>query len=443
MNNLNYSKVRGREHGCLSQFFLAAALLLLAWMPPAHAQRVALLIGNAKYAVGPLTNPPNDVRQMETALRSLGFKVQTVVDANQNQMKRALRDFGAQAQGADVAFLYYSGHGTQASGENYLIPLHATIDKESDYEVEAIAANAVLRQISGARPKAAIVVLDACRDNPFAAVTKSAAKGLVRMDAPNGAMIAFATAPNTTANDDGHYARELARQLTTPGLELFEAFRNTTAAVQRLTNGRQVPRLSEVSFSERIYLAGIAPGAPSTPAGPAPESARPTPGPTHAGGPISSAAPSATGQVTKYADLDALPPGGALVLAATGHQGIVAQLGKHLPPMNHRLFKDAFYSDGLFSRALQGDGEEIRRLRLERKVTSIHLVRVSEPRITVSPQLEGLTMARAKVEYRVVDPATGGTTKSVDLELVGRGFSPEKALSDLLSDVEKKASLLY
>lgn len=233
-------------------------LVTMAFAPLANAQRVALLIGNSSYQTAPLRNPPNDVREMESALTAIGFKVQKVLNANQNQMKRAVRDFGALAQGADVAFLYYSGHGTQASGENYLLPVGAIIDKESDYEVEAVSANALMRQIAGARPKAAIVVLDACRDNPYASATKSTSKGLTRMDAPTGSMIAFATAPNTTASDEGLYARELARQITTPGVELYDVFRNTTAEVQRLSKGKQVPRVSEVSITEKIYLAGQA-----------------------------------------------------------------------------------------------------------------------------------------------------------------------------------------
>ncbi|MES2937805.1 MAG: caspase family protein [Pseudomonadota bacterium] len=243
------------------------ACLWLLWPQQAHAQqqqqkRVALLIGNAGYQAAPLRNPPNDVREMEAALRGIGFRVQTVLNANQNQMKRAVRDFGDMAQGADIAFVYYSGHGTQANGENYLLPIGAAINKESDYEVEAVSANALMRQIAGARPKAAVVVLDACRDNPFAAVTRSTAKGLGRMDAPVGTMVAFATSPNTTASDEGHYARVLAKQLRTPGLELYDVFRNTTAEVRRLTGGKQEPRVSEVSITDRIYLAGEGVGVP-------------------------------------------------------------------------------------------------------------------------------------------------------------------------------------
>ncbi|MES2298047.1 MAG: SUMF1/EgtB/PvdO family nonheme iron enzyme [Pseudomonadota bacterium] len=238
-------------------------LLCVGYLAPltanaAQGERVALLIGNATYSAGPLRNPPADVRAMEAALRAVGFKVETVMNANQNQMKRAVRDFGERAQGVDIAFLYYSGHGTQANGENYLIPIHADIKKESDYEVEAVSANALMRQIAGARPKAAIVVLDACRDNPYASSTRGGSKGLGRMDAPTGTMIAFATAPNTTASDEGFYARVLAAQIKTPGVELLDVFRNTTAEVRRLSGNKQEPRVSEVSITDRIYLAGSA-----------------------------------------------------------------------------------------------------------------------------------------------------------------------------------------
>lgn len=233
---------------------LLACCLVLA---PAIAQerRVALVMGNSQYPAAPLRNPPQDVKLIADALKAVGFKVQVEQELDQKQMKRAIRDFGTQAQSADVAFLYYSGHGTQVAGENYLIPLKATIEKEGDYELEAVSANALLRQIAGAKPKAAIVVFDACRDNPFA-VSKGSGKGLGRMDAPTGTMIAFATAPNITASDEGHYAKVLAAQIKTPGLELVDVFRNTTAEVRRLTGGRQEPRVSELSITDRVFLAG-------------------------------------------------------------------------------------------------------------------------------------------------------------------------------------------
>ena len=200
---------------CLASALLLNCLLLGAGL--AQAKRVALLVGNANYAVGSLRNPPNDVREMETALKSVGFEVHMILNADQNRMKRAIRDFGSNAREAEIAFFYYSGHGVQVRGENYLLPIGANIDKEGDYDIEAVSANSVLSQITDSRPKAAIIVLDACRDNPHAALTRSSTKGLSRMNAPVGTLIAFATAPNTTASDEGHYARVLAQQIKTPG----------------------------------------------------------------------------------------------------------------------------------------------------------------------------------------------------------------------------------
>jgi TRAP-type transport system periplasmic protein len=248
----------GGRPGLLARFparFLAL-LLLASPVSAAHAQRVALLVGNASYSSAPLRNPPNDVREMEAALTAVGFKVSKLLNANQSQLKRAVRDFGNSARGAEMALLYYSGHGTQVRGENYLIPVGASIEKESDYEIEAVSANAVLAQLREAQPRAAVVVLDACRDNPHVASTKSLTKGLARMDAPTGTMIAFATAPNDVAQDNGLYARVLAKYVQRPGLELLDVFRDTASEVRRQSGGKQVPRVSEVSIDQRIYLAG-------------------------------------------------------------------------------------------------------------------------------------------------------------------------------------------
>jgi formylglycine-generating enzyme required for sulfatase activity len=239
------------------------ALFALCALPAAQAasgQRVALLMGNANYQTGPLRNPTHDVNEMAAALRALGFKVQVLLNANQNQMKRAVRDFGSQAQGAEVAFVYYSGHGTQAAGENYLIPLQASIAKEADYEVEAVSVNSLMSQIASAHPAAAIVVLDACRDNPFASFTKGSTKGLGLMSTNTGTLIAFATEPNTTAGDEGYYARVLSAELRKPGLDLVDVFRNTRTEVRRITQGKQSPTIGQVTI-DRIYLAGTGAGA--------------------------------------------------------------------------------------------------------------------------------------------------------------------------------------
>ena len=252
---------------CRAVRWLLLSLTLCLAAAAAQAQRVALVLANADYAVGRLTNPLVDAQLMEAALKALGFKVVTLLDGSQNQMRRAIRDFAADAKGAEVALVYYSGHAVQASGENFLIPLKATIESEADYEVEAVSVNHLLRQLELARPAASIIVLDACRDNPLASLTKSTTKGMARMDAPGGTMIAFATAPNTTAADNGLYARALSAELRKPGQEIVDVFRNTTDEVRRLSNGKQVPRVSEVSLYGRLYLAGEPQAAPEAAAG--------------------------------------------------------------------------------------------------------------------------------------------------------------------------------
>ena len=245
------------QHPSLRLPLLLLLLLCLATLP-AHAQRVALLVANQAYEVGRLTFPTQDAAVMRAALLKIGFAerdVVTVINADQRALRRAIQDFGRRANGAEVALLYYSGHATQALGQNWLIPIGADIQTEAGYELEAVSAQAALSQINSARPKVGIVVLDACRDNP-AAVNKSGTKGLGRMDSGDRTILAFATAPNDTAADNGLYARTLAAELQKPGQELLAVFRRTTAEVRRASGGRQVPRVSEVSLDEDIYLAG-------------------------------------------------------------------------------------------------------------------------------------------------------------------------------------------
>ncbi|MFZ4535481.1 SUMF1/EgtB/PvdO family nonheme iron enzyme [Propionivibrio sp.] len=238
---------------CFAALIVALALYTAA--AQAAEKRVALLIGNAAYSNGlpPLANPPRDVRLLEASLSRLGFQVSAQVDLSQKALQRAVRDFGDKAQGADVAFFYFSGHGMQSRGENYLLPVGAQIDKESDLDIEAISAAAVLRQIEDAAPRAAVVVLDACRDNPVQVRTKSASKGLARMNAPSGTLVAYATSPGSTASDDGFYARYLADNLGKPGMELKEVFNETALAVEKASSGKQRPR-EDVGLRAKVYL---------------------------------------------------------------------------------------------------------------------------------------------------------------------------------------------
>jgi formylglycine-generating enzyme required for sulfatase activity len=241
-------------------FAVVALLLFATYTAPALAQsgkRVALLIGNATYSgsMTRLTNPPNDVAALRPALAQLGFEVAIVSNGDQKAMQRAIRTFGSNAKKAEVAFFYYSGHGMQANGENYLIPVGAQIDKESDLAIEAVQLNGLMQQIEEANPQTAIVVLDACRDNPVASSSRSGSKGLSRIaQTPMNTYIAFAAQPGATATDDGIFARSLAKFMLQPGVSVRGVFDKVAQAVQQHTNNKQRPRRDD-GLSTDIVLA--------------------------------------------------------------------------------------------------------------------------------------------------------------------------------------------
>jgi formylglycine-generating enzyme required for sulfatase activity len=226
-------------------------------IPPGTEKRVALVMGNARYADRPLRNPGNDSALMASTLKALGFEVQVANDVDRRGMLTALREFETRARGADVALFYFAGHGAQVGGANYLIPVGAGIRVENDVPDEAIDASSVLRRIEDSGVKVGLVVLDACRDNPYPGASRSTSRGLARMSAPTGSIVAYATAPGSTAEDgtgdNGTYTAALARYLATPGLDIKEVFDRTAQEVERVTNGKQRPR-EEVGLRGRFVL---------------------------------------------------------------------------------------------------------------------------------------------------------------------------------------------
>ncbi len=242
------------------------ALTLLLLPAPAFAQRIALVIGNAAYADRPLRNPVNDAQLMQATLRELGFQVQMATDVDRRGLLAALRDFEARARGAEVALFYFAGHGAQVGGANYLVPVNAPIRSETDVPDEALDAASVLRRIEEGRARVGLVILDACRDNPYPGAARSSTRGLARMSVPTGTIVAYATAPGSTADDGGSgpnglYTGALARYLATPGLDIKEVFDRTAQEVERLSNGRQRPR-EEIGLRGRFVLRdGAAPAA--------------------------------------------------------------------------------------------------------------------------------------------------------------------------------------
>ena len=183
-------------------------------------QRLALVIGNGAYKKAPLRNPVNDAYDMAEALRKIGFEVIHKENASQWSMENAIRDFGKRLRKGGVGLFYFAGHGIQVKGINYLIPVDARIESESDVKYECVDAGRVLGKMEDAGNDLNIVVLDACRDNPFARGFRSSSSGLARMDAPKGSLIAYATAPGSIAADgigrNGVYTKHLLDKMKIP-----------------------------------------------------------------------------------------------------------------------------------------------------------------------------------------------------------------------------------
>ncbi|MGA2564358.1 MAG: caspase family protein [Steroidobacteraceae bacterium] len=260
---------------------LAMAMLLPLWVQAAEP-RVALVIGNSAYPSGPLRNPANDADLMAETLKKVGFYVIERRNADQLSMKRAIQEFGKRLEDAGpqaVGLFYYAGHGVQLSGRNYLIPTTANIEREGDLEIEAVSADWVIEQMRYARNAMNIVILDACRNNPYMRGMRSADRGLAVMDvqAVTGILIAYSTAPGTVAQDGDGRNSPYTIALTKAMLELHEPlmdlFQDVRVAVMGATEHKQVP-WEDSSLTGRFYFT-TAPENPAPPLAKVPASAVP------------------------------------------------------------------------------------------------------------------------------------------------------------------------
>jgi len=224
---------------------------------PAHEPRTALVIGNADYPDAPLANPVNDARAVAERLTALGFRVMRLENATQEQMYEAIRGFGDSLQaGGGVGLFYYAGHALQVRGRNHLLPVRARIEREDEILYRTVDVGQVLDKMDSARNRVNIVILDACRNNPFGRSFRSVVPGLAVMDAPHNTLIAFATAPGAVASDGagqhGLYTQHLLQALNRPGLSLEDVFKQVRTGVRQDSAGRQVPWENtslEVAFS--------------------------------------------------------------------------------------------------------------------------------------------------------------------------------------------------
>jgi formylglycine-generating enzyme required for sulfatase activity len=243
---------------------LIFALVLVVWSPAHAEKRVALVIGNAAYrTVTPLVNSRNDANDIAASLTRLNFSVNKVIDGTFDDMRRALLQFGRDAVGADMAVIYYSGHGMEIGGENWLIPIDAELQSDRDAESEAIALKSAMYQVANGS-SLGLVILDACRNNPFAAKMQRSARyrsvdrGLVRVEPSDNVLVAYAAREGTVASDgDGKHSpftAALLDNLETPGLEINFLFRAVRDEVLAATKKEQQPFVYGSLSKQAIYL---------------------------------------------------------------------------------------------------------------------------------------------------------------------------------------------
>ena len=241
-----------RLFSILLRVFALLATLTLA-QAQAPSSRAALVIGNADYSFGALRNPVNDAEAMAKSLGEAGFDVTVATDADQASMEKAIHTFGAKLKAkGGVGLFYFSGHGAQISGENYLIPVSLTSAEE--IKSGSISATEIVNAMAGAHNGLNIVILDACRNNPM---DPNGAHGLSRIDSNASLFVSYATSPGSVALDGaGHnspYTKYLSEWIATPNLSIEDTFKRTLKGVYQDTHGEQTPWISSTFFGDFVF----------------------------------------------------------------------------------------------------------------------------------------------------------------------------------------------
>ncbi|MEN8154798.1 MAG: caspase family protein [Acidobacteriota bacterium] len=242
----------------MKKYFPLILLLLFSYsLYSSTTSKFALVIGNSKYKNSPLKNPKNDASDISAILKEKGFEVKLVVNASHKKMVTAIRKFGKKLYSGGIGLFYYAGHGVQVKGRNYLIPVNADIEDEDDVEFNAVDAGFVLSKMESAENTMNIIILDACRDNPFARSFRSSSRGLARMDAPKGSIIIYATSPGSVAADgdsrNGVFTKHLLRLMRESTMEIASLLREVRRSVMRETEGRQLPWESSSLMSDFYF----------------------------------------------------------------------------------------------------------------------------------------------------------------------------------------------
>ncbi len=266
---------------------LCTAFVLSAFLAGSTAaraeNRLALVIGESAYrTVTPLPNPANDARAMSDFLNDAGFEVTTADDLTRDEMNQKVGDFASAiaAKGPDtVALVFYAGHGLQIDGENYLVPVDVDPKREADIPLQAVRLNDVLNTLNSVPTRMRILLLDACRNNPFPAINQTAGHGLAMVDTRSGApgtFLSYSTSPGAEAEDgngaDSPYTTALLSAAREPGVPIEEAFKRVRVAVNKATDGRQTPWDSSSLTDDFRFVPATGPSAAN--AGPKPMPAK-------------------------------------------------------------------------------------------------------------------------------------------------------------------------
>jgi hypothetical protein len=229
--------------------------------PVNAARKVALVIGNSAYHNGPLKNSANDARDVGARLSELGFDAEVVLNGGRKQMAEGIDRFLNKLRTGDVALFYYSGHGAQIDGENYLIPVDFEGQNETDVRYDTHAAGRIQERMERSGAQLNIIILDACRDNPYRSSSRNAGGGLAAMNAGRGTFVAFATSPGRTASDNssgrnGLFTQYFLDALRQPGLALDDVFNVVREHVDEASGGKQLPWTQTAVVGRFTFVAG-------------------------------------------------------------------------------------------------------------------------------------------------------------------------------------------
>lgn len=427
----------------MSWKYFAAAIMIACLSSPAFAdKRVALVIGNSAYQnVSPLSNPKSDALLMAGTLNRLGFVLVgggAQVDLDKARFDAAVQNFGNQLIGADVALFYYAGHGIQVRGTNYLVPVTANPVRETDVDFQMVDVSLVLRQMEGAGTKLNLVILDACRNNPFGGRgLRSSDGGLAQIRAPEGTLLSYATQPGNVAldGDDGHspYTRALVDTMQKPGLDVFQTFNQVGLVVKRATGSSQQPWVSTSPIDGSFYFSGAA--SQMATAGPANDALPPAPIPAAPSStPVQSSIPGAqSGFIFPDSDRRLLTPDDLNHLSKddlrVARNEILARKGRYFnsPDLKARFGQFSWYAPNTWDPQLSGvelaNVASIERAEGGQTAGSEFIISDSDRRVLSAGELRRLSRDELRIARNEIFARRGRYFEAADLKARFERFS--------------------